>query len=290
MRLARNELKIAVAAMCLLVLFAAVYLVIKLTSDNGTIVADSGDQPSVPVTDETGTEATDETEPVTVMDDEPVDPFETEPTVDPSEASSAWDELFAGGDSPTLMQTPGADGSEPQLAGDLGGGIELGDDDDVEPDLARLSAGTTDLPDTPADDVDDTPVPDFTGPRTYIVKQGDSFYTIARDQLGDANLYRAIEQANPLVDPRRIRPGMEIKLPDVSNLRSGNGTRAVAPEADLTIDGHVIKPGETLSDIALQHYGKSYLWRDIYEANRDKLESPNRLKVGVVLTIPELTE
>lgn len=301
MRLARNELKIAVAAMCLLVLFAAVYLVIKLTGDSGTVVADAGDQPEVNGSAILDGDPVDDTNTVPIIEETPVDPFETTPTTPPAEAGSAWDDLFAAGsDSPTLMQTPGAVRSDPELSGQP----DAARVDDVEPDLARLSAGTTDLPDTPADDpanesaddeTDAAPTtnatrPDFSGQRTYIVKDGDSFYTIARDQLGDANLYQAIQQANPLVDPRRIRPGMEIKLPDPQQPSTGSGTRATPNDADIAIDGHVIKAGETLSDIAAEHYGKAHLWRDIYEANRDKLDSPNRLKVGVVLTIPELAE
>lgn len=49
---------------------------------------------------------------------------------------------------------------------------------------------------------------------------------------------------------------------------------------------HTVKKGETLSKISLIHYGKSTQWRRIYEANRDKIASPDRLPVGLELEIP----
>ncbi|MEM6562282.1 MAG: LysM peptidoglycan-binding domain-containing protein, partial [Planctomycetota bacterium] len=292
------ELKIAVAAVCLLVLFAAVYLVIKLTGPNGEIVADQGEPGATEEID--GTEGDDPGSAdgtIPVINDEPGDPFEAEPTVASSDAGSAWDDLFAdGGDGSTMMQTPGG-GEEPADTPDANippapdtadGGAA------ADPDDARLASGGNIMPSTDDAGTDDAgtnnTAPDFTGSRTYIVESGDSFYTIARDQLGDANLYRAIERANPLIDPRKIRPGMEIKLPSPADLETANGTRATFTEADLTIDGHVVRAGETLSDIAFEHYGKAHLWRDIYAANRDKLESPNRLRVGLVLIIPDLPE
>lgn len=50
---------------------------------------------------------------------------------------------------------------------------------------------------------------------------------------------------------------------------------------------YVVKPGDTLSKIALQVYGNAGLWTLIYEANRDKLSSPSLLRVGMELRIPK---
>jgi len=54
------------------------------------------------------------------------------------------------------------------------------------------------------------------GARTYLVKPGDSFYAIARSQLGDASRWEELFSLNkPLVgdDPRRLQVGQVITLP-----------------------------------------------------------------------------
>lgn len=51
--------------------------------------------------------------------------------------------------------------------------------------------------------------------RTYTVKPGDTLSGIAREQLGNANAYPKIFEANrdQLSDPDKIRPGQVLKIP-----------------------------------------------------------------------------
>jgi nucleoid-associated protein YgaU len=51
--------------------------------------------------------------------------------------------------------------------------------------------------------------------KTYTVKAGDTLSGIAKAQLGDANAYMAIFNANKdqLSDPDKIKPGQVLKLP-----------------------------------------------------------------------------
>jgi len=48
-----------------------------------------------------------------------------------------------------------------------------------------------------------------------------------------------------------------------------------------------VRPGDTLSSIAQRAYGKSSMYRKIFEANPDLLSNPNRLKVGMTLRVPK---
>ncbi|CAB1276529.1 LysM peptidoglycan-binding domain-containing protein [Candidatus Nitrosacidococcus tergens] len=48
-----------------------------------------------------------------------------------------------------------------------------------------------------------------------------------------------------------------------------------------------VMPGDSLSSIARQVYGDGTKWKIIYEANRDKLKSPNAIFAGMKLVIPE---
>ena len=48
-----------------------------------------------------------------------------------------------------------------------------------------------------------------------------------------------------------------------------------------------VKKGDTLSAIAKRELGKASLWPKIFEANRDQLDNPDRIKPGQVLKIPD---
>ena len=54
-----------------------------------------------------------------------------------------------------------------------------------------------------------------TAGRTYTVKAGDTLSAIAKAQLGDANKYMKIYEANrdQLSDPDKIKPGQVLKIP-----------------------------------------------------------------------------
>jgi lipoprotein NlpD len=54
------------------------------------------------------------------------------------------------------------------------------------------------------------PAPVGGGPRSYIVKRGDTLYSIALEHGVD---YRELAQANKLEDPSRLRLGQELRLP-----------------------------------------------------------------------------
>jgi len=49
---------------------------------------------------------------------------------------------------------------------------------------------------------------------------------------------------------------------------------------------YTVAKGDTLSKIAKDHYGKASRWPLVFEANRDQLDNPDRIKPGQVLRIP----
>lgn len=61
----------------------------------------------------------------------------------------------------------------------------------------------------------------------------------------------------------------------ISQVPAGAGTSA-----------YTVKNGDSLSRIAKRELGSYDRWRDIYEANRDKIKDPNVLAVGIQLVIP----
>src|SRR5262245_1045574 len=51
---------------------------------------------------------------------------------------------------------------------------------------------------------------------------------------------------------------------------------------------HVVKPKETLFSLARQYYnGDASKWRKIYDANRDRIDNKDSIKVGQELVIPD---
>jgi nucleoid-associated protein YgaU len=51
---------------------------------------------------------------------------------------------------------------------------------------------------------------------------------------------------------------------------------------------YVVKPGDTLSGIAKAVYGDWTNWKDIYEANKDKIKNPDLIQVGWELKLPKI--
>lgn len=49
---------------------------------------------------------------------------------------------------------------------------------------------------------------------------------------------------------------------------------------------HVVAKGESLSKIAKKYYGDPLLYPKIFDANRDQLVDPNKIKPGQKLLIP----
>ena len=72
--------------------------------------------------------------------------------------------------------------------------------------------------------------------------------------------------------------------PDFSNVQGGvASTEAAAPGTEQT---YTVAKGDTLSHIARHFYGKASRWQAIFDANRDQLDDPDRIRPGQVLKIP----
>lgn len=127
------------------------------------------------------------------------------------------------------------------------------------------------------------------GPRTYTVSEGDTAWKIAYDQFGEGDrkqIVEAIQALNPTVDLDQIRPGMVLKLPAEAP------AEAKLPSADELVAAgegrfYKVQSGDTLRGIAAEQLHDAKRWKDVYDANRHLIDSPNRLAVGMVLALPE---
>jgi pentose-5-phosphate-3-epimerase len=73
-----------------------------------------------------------------------------------------------------------------------------------------------------------------------------------------------------------------------SSLPQPQAAQAAAAAANATTSGRTYKvqPGDTLSKIAKEFYGNANDYNRIFAANRDKLESPDKIQAGQELVIP----
>ena len=65
---------------------------------------------------------------------------------------------------------------------------------------------------------------------------------------------------------------------------SAGGTATATATAGKT---YTVKAGDTLSKIAKQYLGDANAYPAIFEANRDQLSDPDKIKPGQVLKIPQ---
>jgi nucleoid-associated protein YgaU len=80
-------------------------------------------------------------------------------------------------------------------------------------------------------------------------------------------------------------------IPDWKNDINADITVVPQPQAVGTSGtgaqrSYTVKSGDTLSKIAKEFYGDANAYHRIFDANRDKLNDPNRIDVGQVLNIP----
>lgn len=150
---------------------------------------------------------------------------------------------------------------------------------------------------------------------TYTVQMGDdSFAAVARKVLGDARYAEQIARANPLVSPDRLVAGRTVlRIPEDPDNIQGRPVEFTLPQIQVprpwhehaqpitpppmppppgsrwpTSDQwHEVKAGESLSKIGARYYSSPNGYLKIFEANRDQLASPDRLKAGMRLKIPK---
>ncbi|MCX5736924.1 MAG: LysM peptidoglycan-binding domain-containing protein [Proteobacteria bacterium] len=77
--------------------------------------------------------------------------------------------------------------------------------------------------------------------------------------------------------------------PDFSNVQSGASSPAPSPAAPKPAEArtYTVAAGDNLSKIAKHLYGDANRWNEIFEANKDTIGNPDRIKVGQVLRLPE---
>lgn len=117
-----------------------------------------------------------------------------------------------------------------------------------------------------------------TGEGKYVVKRGDSLWKIAQSQYNSGYKWVEIARLNKLANPGLLAVGQELELPKLEVEKA---------ETIKTIEegSYVVEKGDCLWNIALRAYGDGYAWVDLWQANKEKLNSPDLLEIGMELKI-----
>lgn len=110
---------------------------------------------------------------------------------------------------------------------------------------------------------------------TYKVVEGDSLWKIAQKRYNNGYKWVEIARQNNLDENEAnyLKVGQKLSLPDLQS-------------ADLPTD-HVVVSGESLSKLALNYYGDMFAWEKIWNANKNLIENPNLINIGMKLLISE---
>jgi nucleoid-associated protein YgaU len=126
----------------------------------------------------------------------------------------------------------------------------------------------------------------YAGEETYTVKKGDTLWKISKHFYGTGEKYKLIQEANKdkTLDPLKI--GIVLVIPKNESFKSPSMS---TPEPKVRY--HTVKKNDTLKKLAQRYYKDSTKSDLIFEANRDKLATPETsLKPGWRLVIPSESE
>ena len=131
------------------------------------------------------------------------------------------------------------------------------------------------------------------------VRPDESYWSISKRAYGTSRYFSALALFNShrIPDPKRLRPGMKVLIPDPELLEKKYPKLFRTQTAKRAPSGFFVRPDgtaayrigsdDTLSQIAQKHLGRSSRWIQIYRLNRDVLPNPNRLKTGTVILLPD---
>jgi len=135
--------------------------------------------------------------------------------------------------------------------------------------------------------------------RLYTIQRDDTVQKISQRFYGTSKYWQSILKFNDRLDPTKLKPGQEIKIPEnpenIQGIPNPNYKEQPPaptppnepPKTAAEFTEYIVQSGDTLSEIAQALYSKSALWTIIRDANRDQLDEDGlNLRPGMVLRIP----
>ncbi len=154
----------------------------------------------------------------------------------------------------------------------------------------------------------------ISGADEYVVQPNENFWSISKKKYGTVRYFQALTEFNKarVPDPTRMRLGTKILLPSPQELAarfpallpksarsdqfaSAAGSRTGVDNSKQPL-GFFLSPtgqpmfrvggDDTLTSISKDHLGRSSRWIQVYNLNRDRVQNPDKLNIGLVLRLP----
>jgi nucleoid-associated protein YgaU len=106
---------------------------------------------------------------------------------------------------------------------------------------------------------------------------------LIRASAPSADLKNRVWDQIKLVDPSFSDLIADIQAPAAAAAAAGAGGGTSTPAART----YTVQPGDNLSKISKQFYGDANKYMKIFEANKDKLADPDKVRAGIELVIPQ---
>lgn len=106
---------------------------------------------------------------------------------------------------------------------------------------------------------------------------------LIRASAPSAELKNRVWDQIKLVDPSYADLIADIQAPAAAAAAAAAASSTPATPAART---YTVQPGDSLSKISKQFYGDATQYMKIFEANKDKLSDPDKIKAGMNLLIP----
>ena len=107
---------------------------------------------------------------------------------------------------------------------------------------------------------------------------------LIRASAPSADLKNRVWDQIKLVDPSFSDLIADIQAPEAAAAAAAGAGGAASTPAREPIP---CKPGDNLSKISKQFYGDANKYMKIFEANKDKLADPDKVRAGIELIIPQ---
>jgi len=153
------------------------------------------------------------------------------PSPTDSRTSGAATPVSAGASDPaaTSANVQGAPNGSDSASAQAAGPSVAGGGESIASQILGSTASTQ-----PSDTASGSGTAATSGSRTHVVQRGESFATIAAAVYGNAAYYPHLLRANPNVDPKKLKPGMTVNIPEPAEVVAAHNASSPSASSDST--------------------------------------------------------
>ncbi len=125
----------------------------------------------------------------------------------------------------------------------------------------------------------------------HYVQPSESLSKICQKYYGDGSLVADLARYNEIDNPDRLRVGHRLRIPPAEVLLRSSHPHTHNIDANRGSQQsqfrvYTVQPNDSLSTIAQREMGSAKRYLELYKLNRDVLDDPDSIRVGMKLKIP----